>query len=549
MAGICIEKLPHICGSSDGLQVFQDDEGNYSGYCFACSTYVPSPYDGEARRATKKTPSFNHEAVKAEIENLPTVAIPERKLEEWALAHFGVKVALSEEDGETPVVRYFPYTKEGKVKRFKAKLMAEKKMFWVGDKDETDLFGWEQAISSGSDKLFITEGEDDAVAVYQAIVMSLKGTKWEGTFTPAVVSITNGASSAKKEIARNSRKIKEHFKEVRIVFDNDEAGKAAIRDVINILPQAQVVTVPGKDANECIIEGRAKALATACSFKSKVAKTTRLVWGQALHDAGRTAPEWGLSWPWEGLTDLTRGMRFGETYYLGAGVKMGKSELVNSLAAHLITAHQLKVFMAKPEETNKKSYQLLCGKVAGKIFHDPKVEFDFDAYDKASSLVGNNVCLLDLYQRMSWNDLRDDIHAAVSQGCKAVFIDPITNLTNGINAGEANTLLQDFAQELSAVSLELQIISFIFCHLKAPESGDPHERGGKVFSHQFAGSRAMMRSCNMMIGLEGNKDPDLDEEVRNLRRLVILEDREFGASGVVNLFWDKNTGLFNEVKK
>lgn len=550
MAGICIEKLPHSCGSSDGLQVFQDEDGRYSGYCFACSSYVAKPYGNEEpREPQRKASSVDHKALLAETESLPTRALPQRKLEEWALAHFKVKVALSEEDGETPVARYFPYTRHSDIKRYKAKLMAEKKMYWIGGREDTDLFGWEQAIASGSDKLFITEGEDDAVAVYQAIVMSLKGTKWEGSFTPAVVSITNGASGAKKEISQNLRKIKEHFKEVRLVFDNDEPGKAAVRDVINLIPHAQVVTVPGKDANECIIEGRSKALATACSFKSKIAKTTRLVWGSSLHEEARTPPEWGLEWPWEGLTDLTRGMRLGETYYLGAGVKMGKSELVNTLAAHLITKHKLKVFMAKPEETNKKSYQLICGKVAGKIFHDPKVEFDFDAYDAASAVVGDNVCLLNLYQRMLWDDLRDDIQAAVQQGCKAVFIDPITNLTNGINAGEANTLLQDFAQELSAISLELQILSFIFCHLKAPESGDPHERGGKVFSHQFAGSRAMMRSCNMMIGLEGNKDPDLDEDERNMRRLVILEDREFGSSGVVKLFWDRHTGLFNEVKK
>lgn len=550
MAGICIEKLSHSCGSKDGLQVFQDEKGEYSGYCFSCSTFIQDPYENGTIKPNirTRTSSQNKEDL-AEITTYPSKSLPDRRLEEWALAHFGVKVALSEEDGETPVARYFPFTKDGEIKRYKAKLMAEKKMYWIGEKDEVDMFGWEQAIASGSDKLFITEGEDDAVAVYQAIIQSLKGTKWEGSFEPAIISLTNGASSAKKEIARNSRKIKENFKEVRIVFDNDEAGKNAVRDVINILPQAQVVTVPGKDANECVIEGRSKALATACSFKSKVAKTTRLVWGSSLHEAGRTPPEWGISWPWEGLTELTRGMRFGETYYLGAGVKMGKSELVNTLAAHLITTHGLKVFMAKPEEVNKKSYQLICGKVAGKIFHDPKIEFDFDAYDKASALVGDNVCLLDLYQRMSWNDLRDDIHSAVSQGCKAVFIDPITNLTNGINAGEANTLLQDFAQELSAISLELQILSFIFCHLKAPESGEAHERGGKVFSHQFAGSRAMMRSCNMMIGLEGNKDPDLDEEERNMRRLVILEDREFGSSGIVNLYWDRYTGLFNEVKK
>lgn len=54
-------------------------------------------------------------------------------------------------------------------------------------------------------------------------------------------------------------------------------------------------------------------------------------------------------------------------------------------------------------------------------------------------------------------------------------------------------------------------------------------------------------SCNYMIGFEGNKDPDLPDEERNIRKLVILEDREFGCSEAVTLYWDKNTGVFSQI--
>jgi twinkle protein len=50
-----------------------------------------------------------------------------------------------------------------------------------------------------------------------------------------------------------------------------------------------------------------------------------------------------------------------------------------------------------------------------------------------------------------------------------------------------------------------------------------------------------------MLGLEGNRDPNLDAETRNMRDLVLLEDREFGESGRIKLYWDRSTGLFNEV--
>ena len=203
--------------------------------------------------------------------------------------------------------------------------------------------------------------------------------------------------------------------------------------------------------------------------------------------------------------------------------------------------------MAKPEESNKKTVKLMAGKIAGKIFHDPKVEFDEEAYDAACEIMRGKVVLLDLYQHLGWETLAGDIRTAAAQGVKAVFIDPITNLTNGMSSADANTKLQEIAQELAAMALDLDIVIFIFCHLRNPESGVPHDRGGKVLTSQFAGSRAMGRSCNYMFGLEGNKDPDIAEDDRNIRDLVLLDDREFGEVGATHLFWNKKNGQFVEL--
>lgn len=223
--------------------------------------------------------------------------------------------------------------------------------------------------------------------------------------------------------------------------------------------------------------------------------------------------------------------------------------------------------MAKPEEANKKTYKLIAGKIAGKRFHDPKVEFDEKAYDEAGKIMAGKLAMVNLYQHLGWNSLRDDIIAAAHWGAKAVFIDPITNLTNGMPAGDANVELQRIAEDLAAMALDLNIVVFIFCHLKAPEGNIakekrekfyrdgkyiglgncPHEFGGDILSNQFAGSRAMMRSCHMMLGIEGNKDEVLPEETRNIRDLVLLEDREFGEVGRFSTYWNKNTTKFTEL--
>ena len=67
-------------------------------------------------------------------------------------------------------------------------------------------------------------------------------------------------------------------------------------------------------------------------------------------------------------------------------------------------------------------------------------------------------------------------------------------MVQGLPASEANTVLEKFADELSKMAKDLGFTYYCFCHLKSPETGPGHERGGKVLSHQFTGSRAMMRN-------------------------------------------------------
>ena len=57
----------------------------------------------------------------------------------------------------------------------------------------------------------------------------------------------------------------------------------------------------------------------------------------------------------------------------------------------------------------------------------------------------------------------------------------------------------------------------------------------------------MMRYWQLMVGMEGNKDPELTAELRNRRTLVILEDRNFGESAKIDLFYNKGTGRLKEI--
>lgn len=567
--GICIDKLPHSCGTTDGLQVFADESsGNVNGYCFSCHKFVANPYgtpktiDDVDLPEPKTQAQIDAELL--EVTALPVVDIPTRKLRKQYLEEFGTKVSLSEADGKTPTALYFPVTKGGKVTGYFVKTLSKPSHQWsIGEVKGGDPFGWKQARESGAYRLIITEGREDAIAA--KAIFALHGKE---EYAPAIVSLRNGTQSVKSCLSHLADEITRRFKEITIVYDGDEPGKKAVDETMLIFPNAMSVELPCHDVNDCLTEGKGKAAYKAMAFQAAKPKNTRLVTAQDLHQEARTPTPYGtLSWPFPTVNRLMRKIRTGETVYIGAGVKMGKSELLDAVAGYIIQVDQKPVMLVKPEQSNKQSYKKIAGKLVGKKFDDPDTDFDYDAYDRAGKLLEDKLYMVDLYQHVGWETLKVDIVAAAGLGVKAVFIDPITNLTNGMSSSDANSKLGEIAQDLAAMAKDLDIVIFIFCHLKAPEGSIskevrqkkysqgtytqlgncPHEFGGDVMSSQFAGSRSMMRSCHLMIGLEGNKDPDLPKEVRNQRWFTILEDREFGNSARIPLFWNENTTLFKEI--
>ena len=539
--------LGHIaheqCGSSDGLAIYEDDAGKNSGYCFACSTYIAS-VDNAGLPDSKPDISVEEIARQVrEISSYPSCTLVDRRLNKATLDKYGVKVGYSQSDGVTPEVLYFPYFKGDKRVAWKCKLIPNKKFWATGNLRNTEFFGWEQAVSTGSKRLYITEGELDCLSVWQVLH---KRSKPEYP-APAVVSIPNGAGSVGKFLSSHQDALR-FFKEIVFVFDQDEPGQVATEQAMLAVPSGKAVKLPGKDPNACLVEGKERALANALLFQAETPKNTRVTPLDSLIDAALKPVPMGLTFPWEGFTKITRGLRFGETYYFGAGVKMGKSDLANTFVTHFAVEHGLPVYIANMEETNIKSTKKILGKVCGKIFHDPNVPFQEKDLRDAAEKIKGKVHFVDAYQHISWDFLQKDIYSVVQNlGVKLVLIDPITNLTNGIPSSEVDTILRGVAQDLAAMARDLDIAIFIFCHCRTPASGSPHERGGSILSSQFTGSRAMARSCNYMVGLEGNKDPLKTREDRNHRQLIVIEDREFGETGIVPLYWDYNTQLFSEV--
>lgn len=543
-----VEATSHSCGTTRGLKIFQQDDGTYNGYCFACGTFVTNPYEDKPAGFTapvqeRRSPQDIQEQLD-EAQTYPFLASAVRGLGRGTMEYFGIRSRLSEYQANEVTAWYFPYYVGNDLVGTKVKTV-DGKLFALGTTRGVDPFGWRQAMLYGDRfRLFITEGEFDAAALYKALKP-----QWRGEREPSVISLINGSKSVIKTLESKIRELRT-FKEIVLVYDNDEPGQLAVRDTMKLLgPDSpiKVVTLPLKDANDMVLAGREDELFRAVMYegvKKVSGKSFRASeqWQKAL-----TPPEMGLSWPWSTLTDKMRGRRRKEVYYIGGGVKIGKSVVVDEIVAHCLATQDTPVWVCKPEEPMQGTVKRVAGKLVDRIFHDPKIPFDVDAFNSTRDRIGNQLILFDTYQSTDWDDVKHEIrHVVMSEGVKDVLIDPITCFTIGLSLTEQNEELVRITGELAGMAAELDFTAYVFCHLNAPSSGPAHERGGAVQSVQFAGSRSMMRACHAMFGLEGNKDPDLPEEIRNSRRLVILEDRNFGESGVVNLFYNNQTGRLKE---
>ncbi len=375
------------------------------------------------------------------------------------------------------------------------------------------LFG--QSVFPRAKRLLITEGELDCMSAYSMLQQ----------YRVACVSLPLGANV--KALMDNLEYLK-GFKEVYCCMDQDEVGSSVSRDIANLIPHARFMRISEKDANDMLQEGKQQEFISAF-WDASIYKPEFLVQVSDIMDKVMKKPTMGEPWPWPTLTKLTYGRNDGEGMYVGAGVKIGKSEFINELIAFDLKRGK-KVGILKYEEKPWNTVKRVAGKVDKTFYHKPDMQYNDADLERTSLSFQGNLLMYPAFGPAVWESTRDFIRYAALSGCKTIIIDPITKLTNHLSSSETETELRKISDDLACIASDLGFFYIVTCHLKAPVTGPPHERGGKVQSNQFRGSRAMMENCFYMLGIERNKDPELSEKERNTSTFVLLEDRNFGNS-------------------
>lgn len=225
------------------------------------------------------------------------------------------------------------------------------KTFTIFGKVSGKLFG-SQLWGSGGKMIVVTEGEIDCLTVSQ-----LQNNQWP------VVSIPNGAQAAKKAFEDNLEYLSS-FDKVIIMFDMDDAGRKGAEEAAKVLPvgKAYIATLPFKDPNECLKEGKSSEVIKAI-WNAKIYRPDGIVCGSdlfddcVLHISEFSNRE---EYPWEALNAKTRGVGYGELITLTSGSGMGKSTLLRELEYYFgVTKGEVCGVVALEESTRKTGLELM----------------------------------------------------------------------------------------------------------------------------------------------------------------------------------------------
>lgn len=514
------QHLPCPCGkSSDAFAVNEDGWGT----CFSCDERFAPSGEGEA---SKGRPDFD--PVRGEIRRLS-----KRRISEETCRRFGYEIA---EYGGTKV-QVAPY-RDAKGRLIAQKIRKPNKEFFVvGNIKGAGLFG--QHLWKPGKRLVITEGEIDALSYAE-----ITGCKWP------VVSLPQGAASAKKFIKANLEFV-ESFADVILMFDNDDAGQKAAVQVAELLTpgKARIATLPLKDANDMLVAGMVKELEQAM-WDAREHRPDGIINGAELWDAVAVPIEMGTPYPYKGLNDLLYGLRKREIVTLASGSGLGKSSVVAECAYFLANTLDKRVGYVALEEGCARTALRFMGLHLSKPIHLPGVDVTDDERKAAfAATMGTERYLLyDHFGSLDSDNLLSKLrYMVVGMGVEYLILDHLSIVVSGLaeDADERRaidrtmTRLRSFTEETDA---SLLLVS----HLKTAD-GISHEEGGRTRLAQLRGSRAIGQLSDAVIGLERNQQAE-DEDERNTTIVRVLKNRYAGLTGIAAyLRYDKETGRLVEV--
>jgi twinkle protein len=445
--------------------------------------------------------------------------LPLRGITRSTLEFYGVKTKINLEG--QPVSLGFRYPNGS----YKVRLLDKKEFYTEGEITKVGLFGRDKFEAGSGKFITITEGELDALSLFQVI-------------RSPVVSVQSSSSALRD--CTVDRDFLQSFDRIYLAFDNDAAGREALRTVAKLFDYNKVFQVKftkRKDANEYLQAGEDADLLNVWKNARKYLPESIISTLSDFKEILKKEPEWGVPYPFPTLTAMTYGIKTGESVLITAQEGVGKTELMHAIEYQLLKETDDAIGAIFIEEPSAKHLRALASIALQKPVHLPDSGISSDQVIDALQGVVKVDDRLHVYVHFGSDDpeiLLDIIRFLVcARGCRYILLDHLSMVVSGISSEKDERRALDYlTTRLETMVVELDFGLIMVSHV--------NDQG------QTRGSRNASKIANIRIDISRNLlHPDMDE--RNTTNIVVSKNRfgmKTGPAGRVT--FDPNTYTYKE---
>jgi twinkle protein len=492
------------CSSSDGYSLREDG----SGFCFARCGNISNGTHKKEQEVSYMT--------------LQPVAQTYRGLTPDTMKHYGVLHEVDDKGEAKALVYRVPNG------RILFRNLDKKEFRFGGERTEglPSLFGADKFPQGSAKAITITEGFNDAMAVFQ-----MMGSKYP------VVGVQS-ASSAKSECALSYDYLNS-FEKIYLAFDNDGPGKEAADKVARLFDfnKIYVVQLERKDPHDYLENSEAKTFEKSWWGARRFLPEgiiSSLAEFDSIFDNDGEKPS--VPYPFDGLQNLTFGIRGGEFVLFTAQEGIGKTEVFRALEYHLLKSTKDNIGVIHLEEAKARTLKGYVGYEYQLPVHLPEFSLSKEELKKGLRKVTDDD-RLHIYSHFGSDD-PDHILSTIrfmagACGCKFVFLDHLTMVVSGLQGEDERRALDYLSTRLAMMVEELDFTLFAISHV--------NDEG------QTRGSRNIGKVADLRIDLYRDLTAQ-NEVIRNTTIMTCSKNRFAGKTGPAGkLFFNPDTYCLSEV--
>lgn len=416
-----------------------------------------------------------------------------------------------------------PYYRNGELVNVKYRSITDKKKMRTETNAEPILFNRDQIYDN---KLIICEGEYDAMALYAygidavSVPMGCKNLQWIDTEWDYL----------------------ETFDDIYLCFDMDGAGQEAARQVAARLGEwrCRIVSLPRKDANECLLSGVAiHPLIDQAETITPETLVSTLHFEEQVQDLFRLGPQlFGVKTAWEELNHKLKGWRGSEVTVWSGRNGSGKSTILNQ---HLIDMAQKGVKSCIFSGEMPPARYLRWAVVQHKENDAPSPA----AIQASLTWMNGKIFILNITNGVDPSKLLSDFeYAARRYGVTHFVVDSLMKVS--LDMQDEYNAQKDFISSLCDFAQKFNVHVHVVAHPRKTISDD--DTPGKV---DVKGSSHITDLAHNVIVLNRTTDEQREKAGKKGKtisdaQMYLKKNREFGIEGKIHLWFNEKTKRYRD---